>query len=55
MAVVFHWLAILTLFVSAAYFCLGMAFAWPIVPFFAGFGAAAVFGFVGYLCRSRQP
>jgi hypothetical protein len=54
MALVFQWLAMLIVFVSAIYFCLGMAFGWPIAPFFLGFGAAAIFAFMGYVFRSRR-
>ena len=54
MALVFHWLAMLILFGSAIYFCLGMAFGWPIGPFFLGFGAAAIFALFGYIFRSRR-
>jgi hypothetical protein len=53
-ALVLRWLAMLTWFVSAVYFCLGMAFAWPILPFFIGFGAGLFFLLVAMAFTSRQ-
>jgi hypothetical protein len=53
MSLIFQWLSMLALFASAVYFCLGMAFGWPISPFLMGFVAAGVFALIGYLFRSR--
>jgi hypothetical protein len=50
----FQWLAMLLLFAAAVYFCLGMAYGWPIAPFFVGFGIAFGVMFVGFLFRSRR-
>jgi hypothetical protein len=54
MSLIFHWLSMLTLFVTAVYFGVGMAFGWPISPFFIGFVASGIFAFIGFVFRPRR-